>query len=222
MSEDILKNTRLTNEGFTFKQVYRASYNYYKLKKIGDNKEKRMKLDIIGARLVSRKKLEYDRKEKQWIQTGRDIKVEFLCRSDPVSYKKRDTINTHKYPITVIIHDIDKGVDSTFKWRTGSLFKPKFVKAGMTKDQRIKIEEYNIRKGIQLDFFFHLEWLLKKNNLLYGVNYAKTPPVKTNPKKKIYMDKHFLFIYKKILFKLLTTQKQLLKSVLNEERQPLK
>ncbi len=209
---------RLTAEGITFKQMYQKSYKFYKLKK-GDNKDLRMRMDVTSAKITARKKLEYDRSEKKWIQTGRDIKVEFLVSSEPISYKKRDSINVHKFPVTFIIHDIDKGINSTFKYRSGSLFKPRFSKKGMSSQQRQAIENYNLKKGIDLWFFFHLEWVLRQENVLYGVNYAKYKPKETNPKSYIYFEKHSLFCFKRILFPLLTTRKQLLKRVLNEERE---
>lgn len=220
-TENTPPSIRLKEEGITFRQMYKLSHKFYKMKK-GDDKAKRARLDIVKSKIVARSKLEYDRSQKEWIQTGRDIKIEFLVYSDPVSYKKRDSINIHKFPVTFIIHNIDKGIDSTFHYRSGSLKKPKFTKTGMSKNQRQAVENYNIKNGIDLWFFFHLEFVLRAKNLLYGVNYAKRAPTETNPKKYVYFEKHSYFIFKKILFPLLTTKKELLKRVLNEERQPLK
>ena len=217
MIKDIeTQSKRLTEEGFTIKQIYRASYQYYKSKD-GDDKDIRMRLDIVNAKVTARKKLDYDISSKKWEQTGRDIKIEFICNSKPISYKKTDTIAVHKFPVTFIIHNLEKGVDSTFKWRTGSLKKPKFTKVGMDKAQRTAIANYNIKNGIQLQFFFDLMWVLRKNNLLYGTNFAKWAPTKTNPKFKIFFDKHALFIFKRILFKLLTSNKELLKTQLDKK-----
>lgn len=192
-----IKN-RLTQRDITIKEILELSLMEYKKKRV-DDKFSRMKLDIISARLLKRKNYKYNLQDKKWEQTGRDVKLEFIVKSDPISYKKTDSLKIHAYPITFLFHDIDKEFLSPFKWRTGSLFRPRFAPKGSTKEQRDKITLYNLKKGIQLQFFFNLEFVLKKYNLLYGVNWTNRPPVITNPKLIPYLDKHALFICKKIL-----------------------
>lgn len=193
------KLERLVTSGYTIKDIINISHKYYK-SKIGDDKKSRAKTDVINAKIVSRNNYDYNPSTKVWEQTGRDVKIEFLIKTNPVSYKKIDNIKIHKYPITILVHDIDKGINSTFKWRTGSLKKPVFSKPGM--DSK-KIAERNIKNGVQLQFFYHLEWVLKKYNLLYGRCWATRPPVKTNPKHIPYFDKHMYFIVQNFLVRML-------------------
>ena len=54
------------------------------------------------------------------------------------------------------------------------------------------LEEYAIKNGTDLGFFYNLEWILRANNLLYGPCYANKAPTKTNPKGYVYFDKHTL------------------------------
>lgn len=205
---------RLTKGNLTIREVLGMSMYYYRKY---DNKAERAKMDIISGKLVKRQNYEYDQSTKTWTQTGRDVKLEFLVRSDPISYKKSDTIKVHKYPVTILIHDVAKGVDSSFKWRTGSLKKPLFSKPGMDSQ---KIAEKNIRNGVQLNFFFYLEYVLWKYGLLFGRNWATRPPIKTNPKMLPFFDKTSFFVMKKIVIPILTKNPQLLMdtSVKNEDK----
>jgi hypothetical protein len=192
---------RLTNKGLTIKDVIRLSWQYYKSNN-GDNKAWRSKIDIVNAKITARNNYEYNRTDRVWEQTGRDIKITFLCKSDPKSYKKKDSISKHIYPITFLIHDISKGINSTFRWRTGSLKKPIFKNPSLS---ALQISEKNIKNGVQLQFVYELEYILKKNDLLYGICYANRPPIKTNPKNKIFFDKHAFFIVANFLTPMLKT-----------------
>lgn len=205
------KLNRLTkSKGLTIADVIKLSWKYYKSPQ-GDNKDKRMKIDVKSARLTLRKNYEFNQSTKQWEQNGRDVKIEFIVQSDPKSYKKTDNIKIHKYPCTFLIHSIDMGINSTFKFRASSLRKPVFKKPGITSQQTA---EKNIRNGVQLQFFYELEWILKKYNLLFGVCWATYPPNKTNPKHKIFFDKHSWFIVKKLLVKMLQTNGGIIKDTL--------
>ena len=205
------KLNRLTkSKGLTIADVIKLSWKYYKSPQ-GDNKDRRMKIDVKSARLTLRQNYEYNQSTKQWEQNGRDVKIEFIVQSDPKSYKKTDNIKIHRYPCTFLIHSIDMGINSTFKWRTSSLKSPIFKKPGMTAQQ---IAEKNIRSGIQMQFITELMFVLKKYNLLYGRNWANRPPVKTNPKMKIFFDKHAWFIVKKYLIRMLQMNGGIVKSTL--------
>ena len=193
------KLNRLTTSGLTLKDVYRISKQYYKSEK-GDDKKARYKLDVKNARVTARQNYEYNRENKVWEQTGRDVRIDFLVQTEPISYKKTDNIKIHKYPVTFLIHNISKGINSTFKWRTGSLKKPIFPKPGF--DSK-KVAELNIRNQVQLQFFYQSQFALKKHNLLFGRNWATRPPVKTNPKLIPFFDKHALFIFEKFLIRML-------------------
>ena len=194
------KSNRLTkSSGYTIADVVKMSWKYYRSSK-GDDKNKRMKVDVQSARVVSRKNYEYDPSTKTWIQTGRDVRLDFIVASDPKSYKKTDSIKIHRYPVTFILHSLDLGMNSTFRWRTGSLKKPIFKNPMMSSQQ---IAEKNIRNGIQLNFFFYLEFVLKTKNLLFGKCYATRPPIQVNPQNKIFFDKTSFFIVKNILPKLI-------------------
>ena len=144
------QSNRLTTKGLTIADVIKLSWRYYKSKD-GDDKNKRAKLDIKSARVTRRNNYKYNPSTKSWEQVGRNIKLEFIVMSDPKSYKKTDTIKIHKYPVIFLIENIDKGIFSTFKWRTGSFKKPIIKNPSMTSQQ---IGERNIRNGIQMNFFF--------------------------------------------------------------------
>jgi len=204
------QSNRLTTKGLTIADVIKLSWRYYKSKD-GDDKNRRSKLDIKSARVTRRNNYEYNPSTKSWEQTGRNVKLEFIVMSDPKSYKKTDNIKVHKYPVTFLIDSIDKGIFSTFKFRTGSLKKPIIKNPAMTSQQ---IGERNIRNGIQMNFFFFLEFILKKHNLLFGRCYANYPPNKTNPKGMIFFDKTSWWIIKNILIKLLGTDGGKLKTSL--------
>ena len=208
-----MTDNRLTNEGITIDQMVEMSYTYYqkhgaikyksddpKYVSKYDNKWDRAKIDVKRAVVNRRQNFEYDRNEKRWVQTGRDIKIEFTVVSVPTSYKKTDTISKHTYPVTFIIHNLNRGIYSTFKWRTGSLKKPIFIKPGLTSQQ---VAEKNIRNQVQMQFFFDLEYVAKMNNVLYGKCWANRPPLKTNPKNELFFDKHAWFIVYNFLIKLI-------------------
>jgi len=196
------QSNRLTkSSGFTIKDIIRMSHQYYK-SKAGDDKAKRSNIDVLNAKITLRNNYNYNQSAKKWEQSGRDVRIDFICRTDPKSYKKTDNIKIHKYPITIIIHSIELGINSTFKWRTGSLKKPIFSKPGMSSQQ---VAEKNIRNGIQMGFFFEQEFVLRQHNLLFGRCYANRPPIKTNPKGKIFADKHFWFILQHFLVRMLQT-----------------
>jgi len=211
------------NKQLTIADVIKLSYKYYKLTS-GDDKSKRSKLDVVNGRITKQHRFIYNRSNKQWEQQGENVKIEFRIKTSPVSYEKTDTLKYHYYPITFIIDDINKGLYSTFKWRTGSLKKPEIYKKKnynklkekqLSKQKKQKkttkkllktpiqiIANNNIKKGIQLQFFYELEWVLKNNNLLYGRCWASHPPVKTNPKQYIFFDKHAWYIVNKFLIPL--------------------
>jgi len=195
-----LKN-RLTKKDITLKEMLIISYDYYHKH---DDKEWRAKLDIKSARLSRRQNFSYNQSKKRWEQVGRDVKFTFIVKSDPISYKKNDKLKYHYYPIIIIIHDVSKGINSPFKWRTGSLKKPIFSK----KNKKQNIQEQNIKNGIQMQFVYELEWILKQYNLLYGINWTTYPPRKTNPDYFPFFDKHMFYISSKILLPLLTTTKR--------------
>jgi hypothetical protein len=194
------KLNRLTkSKGLTMADVYRISKQYYKSAK-GDDKKRRMRLDIKSAKVVRRVNYEYDPGSKEFVQTGRNVRLEFIVSSVPVSYKKTDNISIHKYPVTFLISDISKGIYSTFKWRTGGLKKPIFKNPSMSAQQ---IGEKNIRNGCQMQFVYELMWALKIHSLLYGRSYVTRPAKVTNPRNIPFLDKHALFIFEKVLVPLL-------------------
>lgn len=183
------------------KEIYKISKTLY-YKEV-DNKSARMKLDIIQARITKRKYFEYDRHTKQWVQQDvgkRHVKFEFIVASQPVSYKKSDTVKIHRYPVVFVFYDLGMGWNSPFRWRTGSLKKPKFAKKNSSKNERLKITNANIKNGIQLDFFFKLEALLSWMGILYGPDLTNHQmPLKANPKLIPYFDKTSLYCVEKLL-----------------------
>ena len=194
-----IKN-RLTKKSITLAELLIISYDFYRAK---DDKEWRSSIDVKSARLIKRINFIYNRSKREWQQTGRDCRFVFLVKSEPTSYKHNSPLKVHWYPITFLIHDVSKGIYSPIKIREGSNFKPKFTKKGMTKDQRKKVELYNLKNGIQLQAFFDTQWVFKQYNMLFGPCYANRAPIKRNPKLLPFLSKHSFYITKKILLPLL-------------------
>ncbi len=192
----------------SFNYILTLSEAVYKKKKI-DNKKKRAKQDIVSAKLTARKGLSYDRKNKAWEQSSREVKIEFLVKSDPTSYKKRDSIKNHFYPITFLVRNWDKGLDSAFRCRVGSLAKPHFskkIKKDMNEKTKEKIRksnkkiaDYNIKKGIQMQFFFDSMRVYRLEGILWGVDYTNALPKVRNPDLIPFFSKHEYYIVTKIL-----------------------
>ena len=198
------------NQNYSLLSIYQQSLKYYKSKKV-DDKKLRAKLDIISAKIIFKNGFQYDRSTRTWVQSGKTAKLTIMVSSKPISYKKSDTVPTHKFPVIMQFEDISKGALSAIKWRTGS--QKKFIKKLPTLNS-IQIANLNIRNEIQAQFMFHLEWVLRKNNLLYGQCRAQKPPSKTNPRNLMYFDKHSLFVVEKLVMPLLNN-KTLINRVLN-------
>jgi len=213
---------RLTSKDITIREILKMSLQDAYLHM--DNKRYRAKLDVVSAKLTVRENYDYNRKTQQWEKTGRDAKLTFVVKTDPVSYHRTDKLKFHYYPVVVLLHSPELGFDSPFKWRTGSLYKPKFPKKGMSKAQRQNIELYNLKHGIQLQFFFELEWVLWKYNLLYGRNWTTRPPRVTNPNEIPFLDKHMYWVVTKVLIHLLhgNGKKILLDKLIESEDERIK
>ncbi len=229
-------NLRLTKEGISLKTLFIMSTHEYKTRV--DDKKKRAKLDIVGGKMMYHKGYIYNASTHQFVQVSREVKFEFIVRSKPISYKKTDTINIHTYPITILFKDLSMGFNSPVRIRTGSQKKPLFHKQnirdagllGDAKDLKEKekirkaqdkiresnqrIDNKNILNGVQLQFYYFLEFVYKQYGLLYGVNWAKTKPVETNPKMIPYLDKHVYFLCYKILPRLF--QQPAMKNLIKE------
>jgi len=199
----------------TIEEVLILSEHLYKKGTI-DNKKDRAKIDVTDAKITAKKNL--IKKEGKWIQSGREIKFEFIVRTDPKSYKKTDTVKIHRFPVTFVLREYHKGFQSAFKWRTGSLKKPLFPTKKISeaktvnaknriRKENLEIQNQNIRNGIQLQFFFNLEFILEKWGLLYGINWAEWSPNITNPDYIPFFDKHSYFCVTEILPKILNDYK---------------
>lgn len=217
-----MSETRLKQNDITLKQLVQLSLQAYRTSQI-DDKTKRAKLDIIGGRITFRRGLKYNQSEKKWEQDSREVRIDFLVKTEPISYKKTDTIKIHKYPITFLFRNFEKGFDSPIRIRVGSNKKPRFPKknirdAGLiseakTEKEKEKIRkaqdvirqqnqivtDYNIKSGIQMQFFFDSMWVYKVNGILFGPNYTNRPPSERNPKGLLFMSKHEWYIVTKIL-----------------------
>lgn len=178
-----------------------------------DDKAWRSGIDIKSARLVARKNFEYNRSTKKWEPKGkRHIKFEFVVSSEPVSYEKIDSIKIHRYPVVFLFYDIERGFNSPFRWRTGSLRKLQTAKKGSSKQERKRIAENNIKNGVQPQFVFEEMWTLNYWGLLYGpLTCMNKAPLKTNPHFWPAFDKHAYFIVEKILNPLFKNEKFLIK-----------
>lgn len=188
----------------TIAEVLRVSLAYYKSAG-GDNKGRRAKLDVKSAKLIVRKNFSYDPKTRTWGQTPtQEVRLVFMVRSKPISYNiGKDAPKVRYYPVTFIIRDISKGINSPFTWRTGSLKKPRFAKPNSSKEQRKAIETYNLKNNIQMQFFFDTMFVSHQYKLLFGPNWAGWAPKIRNPNFEIFFDKHSHYIVTNILIGLL-------------------
>jgi hypothetical protein len=196
---------RLKKGDVTIAEMLLLSRKLYKSERV-DNKAKRAKLDIIGGKVTSMNNFTYDASTRSWKTIAgrqRSVKLEFIVSSSPVSYKKTDTIAVHKYPITLVLFSIEAGLSSSFKFRSGSFKKPLFAPQGCSSEKRLKITNQNIKNGVDLSFFFLLEYVCNVYGLLYGPNYAKWAPKQTNPTMLPFFDKHVLFVVTKLLPRIL-------------------
>jgi hypothetical protein len=170
-----------------------------------DDKKLRANKDILSARLSIVNNLTYDPSTRNWKKTGRNVKIITMVRTQPKSYKSISTIKQHKYPVTFLLQDVKQELNTNFRWRTGSNYKPILPPKGrkLTKAQYVAFADANIRKMIQLQFFFELEWVLRSYNLLFGPCWANRPPRVTNPKQWPFFDKHAFFVLQKVITPLL-------------------
>lgn len=187
---------KLKKGDITLGELYTLSKSLYE-KEI-DDKEKRYKLDIKAVRLVKRNNYEYDKKSKKWVQINkRSIRFEFLIRSEPISYKKTDTLKAHFYPVIFVLYDVEIGMGASFRYRSGSekvWLKPR---KGASKKEITNIANKNIQNKIDAHFLFHLEAVLYEYGLLYGRNRTGYLPKKTNTDWFPYFEKHSLYIIEK-------------------------
>lgn len=195
---------KLKKKDISINEVLELSKYVYR--KNIDDKLYRMRLDILGGKIRMRKGLTYNRSTKEWEQTSREVRIDLVVRSQPKSYKDTSGIKLHKYPITFIIRDWEKGLDSAFRSRVGSLKKPKFGKKGK-KGSHKKAQQYNIQSGIQMQFFFDSMKVWKLFGLLFGPDYTNGLPKKRNPDLIPFFSKHELFIVLKILPRLFADPK---------------
>lgn len=210
---------RLKKGDISIKEIFILSLAEFKAKKI-DDKEWRSHLDVKSAKIVLRKNLAYNPSTKKWEQIGREVKMQFLVRTVPTSYKDRSGVKVHTYPVTFLFKDFSKGLNSPFKSRVGSLRKPvfpkqrkQFIKDAKDKEQAEKIRKdneriaefnrqvakRNILNGVQLQFFYDSEFVWNAYGLLWGPNYAKLPPKIKNPDLTPFFSKHEMFIIFKFL-----------------------
>lgn len=198
---------KLTRGGLTLGEMYKMSLDLYRSGKI-DNKKRRANLDVVSTKILALKNFEYNKVTKAWEDIQRrSVKFELIVKTKPISYKRRDKLSSHMFPITLILYSIEDGLNSEFRYRSGSLKKPLFAKKDSPPSQRLKLEEQNIRNGIDLHFFYFLEYILAQNKLLYGINWARKAPVKTNPKGYVYMEKHFLWAFENVIIPILRNPK---------------
>lgn len=102
----------------------------------------------------------------------------------------------HFYDVTI---QMDKlSLDTTgIKLRTGSDAKWDFSQSakgfwtGQGRNKRY-VENKNVQRGINGDFFFRLEKLYSLNGILFGRDWTNGLPKKTNPKNIVFLDKHML------------------------------
>jgi len=114
-------------------------------------------------------------------------------RGRPIKYQRT---YKHQYDVTIQLDRLSLDTDA-IKLRTGSDAKWDFSESakgfwtGKGRNKRY-IESKNVKRGINGDFFFRLEWLYYDVGILFGRNWTNGPPKKTNPNKIVFLDKHML------------------------------
>lgn len=119
--------------------------------------------------------------------TGKDV------RGRKIKYQRT---YKHEYDVTIQLQTLSID-DDRIKLRTGADAKWDFTSKGKghwvgTGRNRKFIEGSNIKRKLNGDFFFRLSWLYSDKGILFGRNFANGPPLKTNPKMIVFLDKHML------------------------------
>jgi hypothetical protein len=207
---------RLTNKDWTIQEVLYISTQAYGGKV--DNKMSRKDVDVTGGRMTLKSNLKWDQTTKSWQQVGRDVKIVFKIKSQPISYHKTDTLKNHYFPVTFLIHNWELNFNSAFRWRTGSNFKWKNnkqkISEGKTPAEKdriradnLKTTNLNIKRGLQGQFIFELMWVSRKEGTLFGpMTCLNRSPKITNPSMIIFFDKHALYCVMHLLPKMFANE----------------
>ena len=135
---------RLKKGDISIIELLQLSAQYYQEK---DNKKWRAEIDVISAKITARNNLSYNPSTHKWEQIGREIKFIFIIRTDPISYKKGDSLKYHYYPVIFLLRDFDKGITSPFRSRVGGLKRWKSLRRkiseGKTQDEKNRIRKEN-------------------------------------------------------------------------------
>ena len=185
--------------------------NNYTLRKLINNtyahKETRTRFDYKQRDMVRAIRIEetkvYDGKNPGEARTKFIIRTQSTPQYSPYFTKvdsrgrsrKRQIKYRHQYQVTIQLDKLN--IDMPVKLRTGSSCKWDFTDKGKTKrikqGNKIKIiEGSNITRGRNGDFFFCLEFLFAKEGILFGRNWTNGPPIRTNPRNILFLDKHSL------------------------------
>ncbi|MGL5913508.1 MAG: hypothetical protein ACRCZB_05030 [Bacteroidales bacterium] len=100
----------------------------------------------------------------------------------------------HEYQVTLQLDTLS--LDVPFKGRVGAIGNWDFSNSGKSKKLKTGaiIEGTNIKRGLNGDFFFRCSYLWSKEGILFGRNYALTPPLSLNPDSIVFAPKHFLAV----------------------------
>lgn len=105
----------------------------------------------------------------------------------------------HQYEVTISLPRLS--IDAPVKLRTGADRKWDFSSAGKSRklpNGYIK-EGSNVINGVNGDFFFRLEYLYAKHNILFGHNWTNGPPNQVNPRGIVFLDKHMLRVVEQLM-----------------------
>lgn len=117
--------------------------------------------------------------------------------------RKKQRTYKHQYDVTIQVDSLSidddrvhlrTGADA--KWDFSPKGKGKWVGTGRQKRFH---EGTNITRGVNGDFFFRCSWLYQQKGLLYGRNFTNGPPLKTNPKMIVFLDKHMLRVIEELM-----------------------
>lgn len=108
----------------------------------------------------------------------------------------------HQYNVTISLPRLS--IDAPVKLRTGSDrgwdFSPS-ARARVEKHGGVRrvIESKNVDRGRNGDFFFRLEALYARENILFGRNWTNGPALQVNSHNIVFLDKHMLRVVELLL-----------------------
>ena len=195
---------------WTIKSLLEITYRYYK------NRFRFMKRDVVRSSIKIQEVKVYDGKNPGEARTKYLITTQSYPQYKPYftgrdkrgrSIKYQRTFK-HKYDT---IFQMDKlSINSPVKYRCGanrkwqeSVSKSQIRSKSNPKGRYLSVADYNImKKGINPDFYFRVEYIAYKEDCLFGQPYALGIPEKSTNKHGLpFLSKHAIWIVQTLMAK---------------------